>query len=56
MKSLIMIGAIVGLFIGSYVPLLWGASIFSVSSVLLSAIGGFLGIWIGFRFSSGLGP
>jgi hypothetical protein len=56
MKSLVMIGAVVGLSIGSYVPLLWGASVFSLSSVLLGAVGGLLGVWIGYKASFRFGP
>lgn len=35
--------------LGAYVPLLWGDSAFSVTSVILSGIGGILGIWLGFK-------
>ena len=42
---------IVGSGIGGYVPLLWGASYFSFTSVICTAIGGFLGIWIMFKLS-----
>jgi hypothetical protein len=37
--------------VGSYVPELWGASSFSVSSLLFGAIGGIAGIWAGVRIS-----
>ena len=49
MKSLIWIFMIVGSWIGSLVPSLWGAGMFSLSSVLLSAVGGFAGIYVGYR-------
>ncbi|MDB5238864.1 MAG: hypothetical protein JWO00_199 [Candidatus Parcubacteria bacterium] len=48
-KSFIWIGVFVGSSIGAYIPALWGAGVFSFSSILLSAVGGFAGIWAGFR-------
>lgn len=50
-KTLIWIGMAVGSAAGGYAPLLWGASLLSFSSVLLSAVGGLVGIWIGFKLS-----
>ncbi len=35
--------------IGAYIPAIWGEGVFSLSSVFLSGIGGFIGIWIGYR-------
>jgi hypothetical protein len=51
-KSVIWIGMAVGSTIGSFIPLLWGAGVFSFSSIILSAIGGILGIWLGFKISN----
>ncbi len=48
-RKLIWIGVFVGSTVGSYVPNLWGAGFFSFSSVLFSAIGAFIGIWLGYR-------
>lgn len=42
----------VGSTIGGFVPLLWGGSTFSISSVLFSAVGGIVGIWLGYRLSN----
>lgn len=39
----------IGSTLGGIVPTLWNAEMFSLSSVFLSAIGGFLGIWLGYR-------
>jgi hypothetical protein len=50
-KSLIWLGLFVGSTIGSLIPLLWGGSELSMSSVIFGAIGGLLGIWAGFRIS-----
>lgn len=49
-KKLIWMGVLVGSTIGSLVPSLWGAGMFSFSSVILSGVGGFLGIWFGVKF------
>ncbi len=48
-KTCIWIGLSVGSLAGGYVPLLWGSDILSVSSIVLSTIGGILGIWLGFK-------
>lgn len=53
-KTFIMTGLIVGSIAGGYVPLLWGGSVFSLSSIFLSAIGAFAGIWLGFKISQRL--
>ena len=48
-KTLIWIGLFVGSTIGSYIPELWGAGLFSFSSIVGSAVGGVLGVWLGFK-------
>ncbi len=52
MKSLVWIGLGVGSTIGGMIPLLWGGSALSMSSVILSAVGGMVGIWGGYRLGS----
>ena len=47
--KLIWLGMFVGSTIGGFVPMLWGAGALSLSGVFTSAIGGFLGIWGGYR-------
>jgi hypothetical protein len=42
-------GMIVGSTLGGFVPLLWGADFLSFSSILFTAIGGFAGIWAGYK-------
>lgn len=54
MKKFIMLGMFIGSGIGSYVPLLWGGSVFSLSSILFGALGGFLGIWAAYKISVGI--
>ena len=51
MKSFIWVGMFVGSTIGAYIPALWGGSLFSFTSIILTAIGGFAGIWAGFKVS-----
>jgi len=48
-KKLIWLGMILGSGIGSFLPMLWGGGYFSMSSVILTAVGGILGIWAGFK-------
>ena len=48
-KSLVFLGMVIGSTAGSYVPLLWGADMFSFSSVIGGAIGGVGGIWLAYR-------
>jgi hypothetical protein len=50
-RSVIGICATLGMFVGGYVPELWGAGSFSLSSLLFSAVGGGVGIWVGARFA-----
>lgn len=50
-KKTIMWGMTIGSTLGGLVPSLWDAGAFSISSVIFGAIGGFLGIWIGYQMS-----
>jgi hypothetical protein len=50
-KTTIWIGLFVGSMIGGYIPMLWGGSLFSFSSIFLTAVGGLVGIWAGFKIS-----
>lgn len=46
-KRGVMVGAIGGMTIGAVVPMLWGDyNSFGITSILLSMVGGFLGIWL----------
>ena len=42
---------VTGSTLGGLIPSLWNADMFSLSSVILSALGGFIGIWIGYTLS-----
>jgi uncharacterized membrane protein YeaQ/YmgE (transglycosylase-associated protein family) len=53
-KKFIMLGMVVGSFVGSYIPLIWGDSAFSMSSILFGVVGGIIGIWAGFKIAERL--
>ena len=50
-RSVIGLCMFAGSLIGGYVPEIWGAGSFSVSSLLFGAIGGIAGVWFGARIS-----
>ena len=51
--SPIRISSCIGLFVGAYVPVVaWGASDFSIQSLVFGAIGGVAGVWVGYRLSN----
>ena len=50
-KTFIWVGMMVGGGIGGYLPVLFGFSSFSFASVILSTVGGLIGIWLGFKIS-----
>ncbi len=39
----------VGSTIGGFIPMMWGADMFSFSSVIFNAIGAIVGIYLGFK-------
>jgi len=49
LKLFVGLGMIVGSIAGGYIPVLFGAGFFSLSSIITSAIGGLLGIYIGYK-------
>jgi hypothetical protein len=50
-KRIIYIGMIIGSVVGGYLPVLWGAGVFSVASVLCGGAGGLAGIWAAWRLT-----
>ncbi len=50
-KTIILITTVVGSSIGSCIPLLWGDSLLSLSSIIFTAIGGFAGIYVGYKLT-----
>ena len=55
MKTLVIFGMLVGSTVGSYVPMIWGGDLLSVSSVMLGGVGGILGIWAGYQAARMIG-
>ncbi len=51
-KTLIWIGMFIGSTIGGFIPSIWGEGMLSFSSIIFTAIGGILGIYIGFKISN----
>ena len=49
MRARIWLGILIGSSAGGLIPELWGAGMFSYSSVLLSGVGAFVGLWIGYK-------
>ena len=50
-KSVIGLCATFGMAVGGYVPVLWGASSFSLVSLVFGFAGGVAGVWLGVRVS-----
>ncbi len=51
-KKLIWFCVAIGSTIGAYIPNLWGDSVLSGWSILLTAVGGLLGVWVGYKLSN----
>ena len=51
-KRVIMLFMFVGSAIGGYLPVLWGGGTFSMSSILLTAVGGLVGIYVGYKLTN----
>ena len=52
-KTTIYVSMIIGSIIGGWIPsILWDAGMFDLSGVFFTAIGGALGIYIGWKISS----
>jgi hypothetical protein len=52
MRSSIWIGILIGSTIRGMIPWLWGDSMLSYSSVILSGVGAFVGLWVGFKIAT----
>lgn len=53
-KKLIWLGFFIGSTVGNYLPTFWGDDMLSISGIALSAVGGIVGIWLGYRISKSL--
>jgi Na+/H+-dicarboxylate symporter len=51
LKTAVWTGMIIGSLLGQSIPSLWGAGIFSFSSIFLSTFLGLVGIWLGYKIS-----
>jgi uncharacterized membrane protein YeaQ/YmgE (transglycosylase-associated protein family) len=52
MQRNIWLGILIGSTIGGFIPEMWGADMFSYSSLLLSGVlAAFAGLWIGYKMS-----
>jgi uncharacterized membrane protein YeaQ/YmgE (transglycosylase-associated protein family) len=51
MHARIWFGVLVGSTVGGFIPELWGAGLFSYSSVLFSCLGAFVGLWLCYKMS-----
>lgn len=51
-KKIIMLFMFIGSTIGGFLPMLWGGGALSMSSVITTAIGGFAGIYIGYKLTN----
>jgi hypothetical protein len=51
-RSVIGLCSFVGMTAGGYVPVFWGASAFSLISLLFAGLGGVAGVLIGARLSA----
>ncbi len=43
----------IGSIVGEFIPSLWGADAFSMSSMLFSAVFAIIGIWVGYKIGQG---
>lgn len=50
-RKIILFTTIVGSLIGGLIPNLWNSSMFSMSDVTFTAIGGIIGIWVGYKLN-----
>jgi hypothetical protein len=51
-KTIIWICLTIGSTVGSYVPILWGNSFLSYSSLLLGGVGGIVGVLVGLKIGN----
>ena len=51
-KTVVWTGAFLGGTLGSFAPLLWGASLISMAAILMSGLGGLAGIWLALKLTS----
>jgi hypothetical protein len=50
-RGLYLLAAGLGTTVGGLLPRLWGGSDFSGTSILLGMVGGFIGLWLAYKFT-----
>ena len=50
-KTIVMAGMVIGSYAGSFIPLVWGGSLLSMSSILFGGLGAFAGIYAAYKLS-----
>ena len=50
-KSFIWLGMSIGCVLGGFIPSFWDAGFYSLWGMIFIALGGFVGIFVGFKFS-----
>lgn len=50
-KMIVYFFMFVGSLVGAYIPGIWGAGFLSISSIVFSAIGAIVGIFVGLKFT-----
>ena len=48
-KKAVWMGMFVGSTIGGFIPMLWHASMLSMSGIVMSTVGGIAGVWAVYR-------
>ena len=52
-KQIIYVSMFIGSLIGGWLPsLIWGAGMFDISGVIFTAVGGALGIYVGWKMTN----
>ncbi|HVQ44487.1 MAG TPA: hypothetical protein VMT30_05980 [Candidatus Saccharimonadia bacterium] len=51
-RSLYLLAATIGGTVGGLLPGLWGGSDFSLQAIILSTVGGLLGVWLAYKYLS----
>ncbi len=55
MKAFVWGGYAIGSTIGGFIPALWDTSLFSFWGLILSTVGGMIGIYAGYKLAKSLG-
>lgn len=50
-KLVIWFGLFAGSTVGGLVPLIWGGSLLSISSIFWGGVGGIVGIWLSWQYA-----